>query len=113
MSRMIPSLALLAAFAGTPAASQGYELDLRCTSTDQALSQRLRSLLANEPEPAMEHINLVMARIASARFDCKRGRAERGLETYGAAERELGALEDSVAKAVPPTETAGGLMSVQ
>jgi hypothetical protein len=114
MPRITSSLVLLAMFAGTPATSESLGLDLRCTDTDQAITQKLRDYLSQDPEPDANQVNLVMARIASARVDCKRGRAERGLQTYITAETVLQALADSAAaKAMPMLETASDAPPLQ
>lgn len=114
MPRMTSSLVLLAMFAGTPATSESLGLDLRCTDSDQAITQKMRDYLSQDPEPDADQVNPVMARVASARFDCKRGRAERGLKTYITAETALRTLADSAAaKAVPTLETASGALPPQ
>ena len=92
-----------------PAAPQNAEPDLRCTSTDQGLSERLRGVLSDHAKAARNEINLVMARMAAARLDCKHGRIERGLQAYATAEGTLREIEEkATAKLAPGVETASG-----
>jgi hypothetical protein len=113
MFRIVPPLALVAALNVAPVSSQSSELDMRCTSADRVLAERLRGLLPRQPGAATAEINLVMARMASARFDCKHGRAERGLRTYADAETVLEALEEVTAAKLAPTSTASGEVAAQ
>jgi hypothetical protein len=114
MIRIVPSLALVAAFNVTSAPSQGTELDLRCTNVDRALSERLRGVLPHQAQASPAEVNRVMARMASARLDCKQGRTERGLRTYADAEATLRSLEETVAVKLAPTrETASGDWAAQ
>ena len=114
MIRIVPSAALAAALNVAPVPSQGIELDLRCTSTDRLLSERLRGVLPHQAQAAQSEINQVMARMAAARFDCKHGRAERGLRSYADAETTLRALEEmAAAKLAPMRETASGDLAAQ
>lgn len=114
MIRIVPPLVLVTALNMTPVHSQGTELDLRCTSADRALTDRLRGVLPHRAETAPGEINLVMMRIAAARHDCKHGRAERGLRTYADADTALQALEQvAAAKLAPTREGASGKIAAQ
>jgi hypothetical protein len=106
MARLITAIALIAASGGVPASSQILPADTRCVETDQALSQRLRDLIAHDEAGVARtgSLNLVMTRIASARFDCKHGRAERGLQTYAGADQALQGIEE---QALPRTARSG------
>jgi hypothetical protein len=105
MARLITAIALIAASGGVPASSQILPADTRCVETDHALSQRLRDLIAHEEGVARTgSLNLIMARMASARFDCKHGRAERGLQTYAGADQALQGIEE---QALPRTARSG------
>jgi len=92
MLRTVPGAALAAALLATPAASPGAEPDPSCTRADQALSARLR-VLASRESVMPSGVNEVMNRMALARIDCKRGRAERGLRTYAQADADLTEIE--------------------
>ena len=96
MSKMITALALIASTAAIPVSSQ--TLDMRCVDTDQAMTQRLRELLAQDGRTiaGTTPLHIVMTRIASARFDCKHGRIERGLQSYADADIALRAIEAGV-----------------
>ena len=98
MSKMITALALVASTAAIPVSSQTIQVDMRCVDTDQAMTQRLRELLAQDGRTiaGTTPLHIVMTRIASARFDCKHGRIERGLQSYADADIALRAIEASV-----------------
>ena len=114
MIRIVPPLVLVAALNMTPVYSQGTELDLRCTSADRALTDRLRGVLPHQARTAPGEINLVMARMAAARHDCGQGRTERGLRTYADAETALQALEKvTAAKLAPTLENASGELAAK
>jgi hypothetical protein len=95
---MITALALVASTAAIPVSSQTIQVDMRCVDTDQAMTQRLRELLAQDGRTiaGTTPLHMVMTRIASARFDCKHGRIERGLQSYADADIALRAIEASV-----------------
>jgi hypothetical protein len=97
MSRLITAVAFIAATAAVPAASQAPQAELLCVETDQALSQRLRELVGRDDRrvAGTTPLHLIMTRMNSARFDCKRGRAERGLRTYATVDAALQAIEAS------------------
>lgn len=114
MIRIASSVVLAAAVNATPVPSQGHELDLRCTNADRALSERLRGMLPHRAQASPAEFNLVLARMASARFDCNQGRTERGLRTYADADATLRTLEETVAaKLAPGRETASGDLAAQ
>jgi hypothetical protein len=114
MIRIASSLAVVAALNAAPASSPGAELDLRCTSADRTLSERLRGVLPHQAKDSPAELNLVLSRMAAARFDCKRGRAERGLRTYADADAALRTLEEvTAAKLAPMRETASGTAGAQ
>lgn len=72
-------LVTAAAFAPSAGAE---EPSLLCTHADAAVTQRLRTMLDDSdlrPTLAIYH---AMSKMAVARIDCRRGRADRGLETY-------------------------------
>jgi hypothetical protein len=96
MARLITAIALIAAMGTAPVSSRALTADTRCIETDQALSQRLRNVVARDEfgAPRSASLNLVMARMASARFDCKHGHAERGLRAYGDADEALQVVEE-------------------
>jgi hypothetical protein len=114
MIRIAPSVALVAALNVMPVSSQSIEPELRCTSTDRILSERLRSVIPHQAQISPGQINLVMTRMAAARFDCKHGRADRGLRSYADAETALRTLEEMTAAKLSPTgETASGDVAAQ
>lgn len=93
MLRTMPAAALAGVLLAAPVASRGSDLDLRCTETDRALSERLRVLLVRDLPASQAGVHDVMSRMGLARIDCKRGRAERGLRVYAAAAAGLAELE--------------------
>jgi hypothetical protein len=97
MSRLITAVAFIAATGAVPAASQVPEIDMRCVETDQALTERVRDLIARDDRriAGTSPLHLVLTRMAAARFDCKRGRTERGLETYANIEAALQSIEET------------------
>lgn len=99
MSRLITAVAFVAATGIVPAASQSPSLqtEMRCVETDQALTQRVRGLLARDDRhvAGTTPLHMVMTRMASARFDCKHGRAERGLQTYATVDVALQSIEEA------------------
>ena len=97
MSRLITAVAVIAATSIVPAASQTPEIDLRCVETDQALTERLRDLITRDDRhvAGTSPLHLALTRMAAARFDCKRGRIERGLQTYANVGAALQTIEDS------------------
>jgi hypothetical protein len=97
MFRLITAVAFIAATGIVPAASQALQTEMRCVETDQALTQRVRELLARDDRhvAGTTPLHLVMTRINSARFDCKHGRAERGLQTYAVADTTLQSIEET------------------
>ena len=99
MSKMIIALAFVASTAAIPVSSQTM-VDMRCVETDQAMTQRLRELLTQDGRTiaGTTPLHLVMTRMATARFECKHGRIERGLQTYAAADQTLRAIEADVIK---------------
>jgi hypothetical protein len=107
MLKSITALAFVASTAAVPVSSQTIQADMRCVETDQAMTQRLRELLAQDRRTiaGTTPLHLVMTRMASARFDCKHGRVERGLQTYADADLALRAIEADAVKpaAAPPT----------
>jgi len=98
MPKMIIALAFAAATSAIPAASQGLSYDMRCVETDQSMTTRIRSVLAQDERrvAGTAPMHMVLSHMASARFDCKHGRAERGLQTYATADHELQAIEESM-----------------
>jgi hypothetical protein len=108
MAKLIIAFAVIAASGITAASSQPLSFDTRCTETDQALSQRLHDVLAHDPSrsPAL---NSIMARMSSARFDCKHGRVERGLQSYMNADAALHAIEKSNSLSAARSGTASAV----
>lgn len=109
MSKMITALALVASTAAVPVAAQTIQTDMRCVDTDQAMTQRLRDIIAQDGRTiaGTTPLHLVMTRMATARFDCKHGRVERGLQTYADADLTLRAIEaDALRPAGAPPAVA-------
>jgi hypothetical protein len=109
MIRIVSSIAMVAAVNAAPVSSEGIVGDLRCTSIDRALSERLRGLHPQQANAAPREVNLALARMAAARFDCKHGHIDRGLGRYAEADSALQALEEkAAAKLAPEREPASG-----
>lgn len=105
MPRLITAVAFIAASGIASASSHDLPTDTRCFKADHALSLRLHDVLAHDaPNPSA--LNRIMARMTSARFDCKHGRIERGLQTYADADAALRALEDSTLLSTARSGTA-------
>jgi hypothetical protein len=106
MAKLILAAALIASTGTSPALSQIPQPDLRCVDVDKAMTQRLRDMLAQDGGQAVgtAPLNTVLARIAAARFDCKHGRIDRGLQTYNQADATLQAMEQSI---LPRTARSG------
>lgn len=98
MPKLISALAFAAATSAIPAASQGLSYEMQCIETDQSMTARIRDVLAHDDRriAGTAPMHIVLSRMTSARFDCKHGRAERGLHIYAAADQELQAIEDSM-----------------
>lgn len=96
MPRLITAVAIVAATGTMPVLSQAQP-DLRCVDTDQAMTERVRDVLARNDRRAAgtAPLNRVLGRMAAARLDCKQGRIERGLRTYADADAALRTLEDA------------------
>jgi hypothetical protein len=74
------------------------------------MTQRVRELLAHDGRTiaGTTPLHIVMTRISQARFDCKHGRIDRGLQTYAQADTALRALEaNAIAPSAPPTIALG------
>jgi hypothetical protein len=97
MSRLITAVAFVAATGAVPAASQTPKVEMLCVETDQALTQRVRELLARDDRrvAGTTPLHLVMTRMNSARYDCKHGRAERGMQTYANVDAALQSIEEA------------------
>jgi len=97
MSRLITAVAFVAATGAVPAASQAPQAEMLCIETDQALTQRVRELLARDDRrvAGTTPLHLIMTRMNSARYDCKHGRAERGLQTYANVDAALQSIEEA------------------
>ena len=112
MSKLITALALVASTATIPVSSQTIQADMRCVETDQAMTQRLRELLTQDRHTVAgtTPLHLVMTRISLARFDCKHGRIERGLQGYADADTALRAIEANAIQpaAAPPAVALTG-----
>ncbi len=109
MIRIVSSIAMVAAVSATSVSSQGIADDLRCTSIDRALSERLRSMRPQEANAAPREVNLALARMTAARFDCKRGHIDRGLGRYAEADSALQTFEEkAAAKLTRDRESASG-----
>lgn len=76
-----------------PLTSFGEDIDQRCTTMDRAIAEKLREIIKHDEVSDRPAVNEAMARIASARFDCKRGHIERGLNTYQQVEAALITLD--------------------
>lgn len=112
MPKLITAVALMIASttAAIPASSQALGVDMRCVETDQAMTQRVRELVAQDSRTiaGTTPLHIIMTRIALARFDCKHGRIDRGLQTYAQADTALRAIEaNAIAPAAPPTIALG------
>jgi hypothetical protein len=104
MIRSVSALTIATTLFASPVAS-GTDLDLRCTNVDQALSERLRAVVRDLPA-ARAGVHEVMNRMALARVDCKRGRAERGLRVYADAAAGLAELEAIEAAFIDPAASS-------
>ena len=98
MPKLISALAFAAATSAIPAASQGLSYQMLCTEADQSMTARVRDVLAHDDSrvAGTAPLHIVLSHMTSARFDCKHGRTERGLQTYAAADHELQAIEESM-----------------
>lgn len=98
MAKLIMAAALIASTGTSPALSQIPQPDLRCVDVDKAMTQRLHDVLSKDGGQIVgtAPLNAVLARIAAARHDCKRGRIDRGLQTYTLADATLQAMEQSI-----------------
>ena len=96
MSRLTIALAFVAATSAVPAASQAPQAEMLCVETDQALTQRVREMIARDDRriAGTTPLHLIITRMNSARYDCKHGRAERGLRTYAKVDSALQSIED-------------------
>jgi len=110
MSKLITALALVASTAAIPVSSQTLQTDMRCVETDQAMTQRVRELLAQDGRTVAgtTPLHIIMTRIALARFDCKHGRIERGLQSYADADTALRALEANAIRPAAPAVALTG-----
>jgi hypothetical protein len=71
---------------------------MQCIQADQSMTARIRDVLAHDDRrvAGTAPMHIVLSRMTSARFDCKRGRAERGLQTYATADQQLRAIEETM-----------------
>jgi hypothetical protein len=79
-------------------AAQAAEPDLRCTRADAAATQRLRMMIDETAMRSTIAVYHAMSKMTVARIDCRRGRAERGLETYRQLDAVLAGLGQVAAK---------------
>lgn len=87
-SRYAPIIVL--AVSAAPLA-HAAEPDLRCTHADAAVTEQLRAMLDDPDLRATVTIYHSMSKMTMARIDCRRGRVDRGLETYRQLETLLSA----------------------